>query len=237
MSAIELDPRVPDLRAPAELVARVAGTGELGGGPDADDLTAAGVLAEGGALHPSLEELRELIAAAHVRLTLERGRRIGHGWLARGRAVLAHPLDNDRARLTALPGALLLDALVRLNDIGPRPRVEPAIRIALAPGALAAALAGGTATAAGITDPDQARAFAALLAGLREHWRVTVAWDPADGALGGRRLEVLDTDGGYWLVVPDDPTVELWPTTPTHVYKALCELFPVPSELRAWETT
>jgi hypothetical protein len=172
-----------------------------------------------------------------VRLTLERGDRIGHGWLGRGRAVLAHPLADGRARLTALPGALLLDALVRLNDIGPRPRVERAIRIAIAPGALAAALAGGPAAAAGLTDLDQARAFAALLAGLREHWRVTVAWEPAEGALGGRRLEVLDTDGGYWLVVPDDPTVELWPTTPTHVYKALCDLFPVPSELRAWETT
>jgi hypothetical protein len=148
--------------------------------------------------------------------------------------VLAHPLRDGRARITALPPALVIDALVRLNDLGPRTRVESTVRIATAPGPLAAALAERTAAHVTLPDSDQAAALADLIGGLREHWRVTVAWDPAEGALDGRRLEVLDTDGGYWLVIPDDPTVELWPTTPTAVFRALCDLFPLPSEVREW---
>jgi len=46
-----------------------------------------------------------------------------------------------------------------------------------------------------------------------------------------RVLEVLDTDGGYWLVIPDAPTVELWPTTPTAVFRALGQIFPLRDEL------
>jgi hypothetical protein len=40
--------------------------------------------------------------------------------------------------------------------------------------------------------------------------------------------------GGYGLVIRDDPTVELWPTTPTAVFRALCDLFRLPSEMRVW---
>ena len=96
--------------------------------------------------------------------------------------MLAHPLRDGRARITALPPALVIDALVRLNDLGPRTRVEPAVRIATAPGPLAAALAGPTAAHVTLPDSDQAAALADLIGGLREHWRVTVAWDPAEGA-------------------------------------------------------
>lgn len=67
--------------------------------------------------------------------------------------------------------------------------------------------------------------------GLREHWLVRTRWDPAPGALAGRVLEVLDTEDGYWLVVPDDPTVELWPTTPTMVFRSLAGLFPMAAEV------
>jgi hypothetical protein len=233
VSGVEFDPAIPDLRAPAPVIAWLATPGATVV-PEGEALEAAGAIADG-ELHPRLDALREAIRGASVRLTIERGGRIGHGWLGPDRAVLAHPLAGRRARVTALPPALLIDALVRLNDLGPRPRVEPAVRIAAAPGALAAALADRAPERVPLSDPDQAAAFAALLTGLREHWRVTVAWDPAERQqLGGRRLEVLDTDGGYWLVIPDDPTVELWPTTPTAVFRALCDLFPQPSEVRAW---
>ena len=116
---------------------------------------------------------------------------------------------------------------MRLNDVGPRPRVEPAVRITAPPGELAAALAARDPRRLRLAGPEQAGAFAGARGGLREHWSVAVSWEPAEGAIAGRRLEVLDTDGGYWLVVPDDPTVELWPTTPTEVFRGICNLFPL----------
>jgi len=133
-----------------------------------------------------------------------------------------------------VPTPLLVDALVRLNNVGPRPRAEPALRIAVAPAELAQALATREPGRATIPARDRADAFARLLGGLREHWRVAARWEPAEGALPGRALEVLDTDGGYWIVVPDDPTVELWPSTPTAVFRALCGLFPRVTEVSAW---
>jgi hypothetical protein len=231
---IEFDPATPDLRAPAAAVAWLTGGGEAEP-PGADELAAAGVLGPDG-LHPSLRGAREIVAGAGVDLRFERGERRGRGWVGATASVLVHPLPDGRARLVVVRTPLLVDALVMLNDVGPRPRVQPAVRIALAPGVLAEALAARDPSRAVLADPDQADAFAALVGGLREHWRVSTRWEPADGALGGRQLEVLDTDGGYWLVVPDDPTVELWPTTPTAVFRSLCRLFPMTAEVRAWPT-
>jgi hypothetical protein len=47
---------------------------------------------------------------------------------------------------------------------------------------------------------------------------------------------VLDTDGGYWLVVRYGPRVELWPVSPTAVFRGLGRLFPLTSELRGEPT-
>ena len=135
-------------------------------------------------------------------------------------------------RLVTVRTPLIIDALVRLNDVGPRPRFEPAIRISIAPAELAGALAARDASLAQLADPDQRAAFARIVGGLREHWRVAATWDPAEGALSGRDLEVLDTEDGYWLVIPDDPTIELWPTTPTAVFRGLCGLLPTFEEVR-----
>jgi hypothetical protein len=44
-------------------------------------------------------------------------------------------------------------------------------------------------------------------------------------------LEVIDSDAGMWLVIPSDPTVELWPTTPTAVFRLITGLFPRDDEL------
>ncbi|MBE2314359.1 hypothetical protein DVA67_000105 [Solirubrobacter sp. CPCC 204708] len=43
-----------------------------------------------------------------------------------------------------------------------------------------------------------------------------------------RRLEVLDTDGGVWLL-PD--AVELWPSTPSMIFRLLTSLLPRDHEL------
>jgi hypothetical protein len=216
VTAVEFAPEIPELRAPAEVLDRLL-SGTLG---DAE-LAAAGAV-QGDRLHPRLELVRAAVEATRVELLIERGDRAGRGWLGPAGGALVHPLPDGRARLVALPPALLVDALVRLNDVGPRPR-PPAERISLAPGALAEALATRTA-------PGQP-ALQAILSGLREHWRVTARWEPAGGALGVRAVEVLDTDGGYWLVVPDSPTVELWPATPTEVYRLLCQVMPLTSEV------
>ncbi len=234
MNAVELLPDVPELRAPAGVVAWLVATdGEQAATPAPEALTDSDAMA-GGALHPQLAAMRSVVESARIDLFLERGERRGRGWLGESAAVLAHPLPDGRERLLVIRIGLLLDALVRLNDIGPRPRVEPAVRVAARPADLAQALAARDPGRLAGLEPEQAEAFRGLVGGLREHWRVAVRWDPAEGAPGGRDLEVLDTDGGYWTVIPDDPTVELWPTTPTAVFRALCRLFPAPSEVREW---
>lgn len=46
-----------------------------------------------------------------------------------------------------------------------------------------------------------------------------------------RSLEVLDSDAGLWLLVAEDPGLELWPATPTEIFRLLCGLFPDDREL------
>jgi uncharacterized protein (DUF2267 family) len=90
--------------------------------------------------------------------------------------------------------------------------------------ALAAALAGeGAATVA-----------AQLVDGLREHWRVETHWAPAEGEPGRRAVEVLDTDDALWRVVADGGAVELWPSSPTAVFRELTRLLPRDAELAAF---
>jgi hypothetical protein len=234
--SVELLPEIPDLRAPVGLIdalLRDPGAGEPPLSPaDREALAAAGGM-PGGALHQRLAAVRAAVAGSVVDLLLERGARRGRGWLAPGEAVLVHPLPDDRVRLVSVTPPLVVDALVRLNDIGPRPRYEPAVKVVLEPGELAEVLATGEASRAAVEDADAAIALASIATGLREHWKVTARWEPADGALPGRELEVVDTDGGYWLVIPDPPTVELWPTTPTAVFRSLAQLFPLAHEIAA----
>jgi hypothetical protein len=231
VSAVEFLPERAQVSAPAAVVEWiVAGAAEA---PHDPDLIASGVL-EDGELHPRLQAIRDAVAGAPVHLLLERGDRRGRGWLGPAGAVVAHPLPDGRMRLLMLPAALLVDALVRLNDVGPRPRARTAPRLSVAPGELAQALATRDAAAVRLEAPERAQAFSDLIAGLREHWRIATQWEAADGEPRGRDLEVLDTEDGYWLVVPDDPTVELWPVTPSAVFGGLCDLFPPAAEVSGW---
>ena len=66
---------------------------------------------------------------------------------------------------------------------------------------------------------------------LREHWRVEARWAPAPGSPGVRMIEAIDTGAGVWLVIPDDPEVELWPVTPTVLWRRLTALLPRDEEL------
>jgi hypothetical protein len=185
----------------------------------------------GGTLHPRLERARAIMREPMIRLRLQRGDREGHGWVTTAGCVLVLPLPDGRLRLVPVQSTLVVDALVRIMEVGPRPRFEPAVRIAVAPGRLAEALAARDPARAGLSDGEQAGAFTRIVAGLREHWRVEAGWQPAAGASGGRHIEVLDTEDGYWMVIPDHPTIELWPTTPTAVFSGLCGIFPKLGEL------
>jgi hypothetical protein len=230
VSAVEFLPA--DLRA-SSAVARWFADGAEGDPPQADALQEAGALGPDG-LHPQFELVREVIRVASVEFRLDRGDREGRAWLAPAGAVIVHPLPEDRARILLLPPALLVDAFVWINDVSPRPHPEAGQPIVMTPAELAQALAARDADGLDLPDPAQQEAFAAILRGVREHWRVAARWEPAEGAAPGRELEVLDSDAGYWVVVPDDARVQLWPSTPTDVFRALCGLFPLTTEIATW---
>ncbi|MGH2948784.1 MAG: hypothetical protein ACRDPC_21440 [Solirubrobacteraceae bacterium] len=201
----------------------------LTGKPD-PELESAGAV-RGDTAHPALQGALRAVAEPHAALVLERGDRRGYGWAGpEGVTALLLPLPDGRRRLITVRTQFVPDALARINDVAPRPRVEPAVRIRLSVPDLAAALAARDPAGAATDEPE---AFASLLDSLSEHWRAEARWPPAEGSPGVRSVEVLDTTEGLWLVIPDAPSVELWPTTPTTVFRALCGLLPFDHEVRA----
>lgn len=223
--SISFSPETGTLLAPRDAVRALLEDGDAGG------LDAAGAL-NGGELHPSLEAARRAATGALCTMRLQRGDREGAAWAAPDYAAVAVPRPDGRWQLNAMPVLFLPDALARLNDVAPRPRIDPAVTITLAPGTLATALATRRAADAGL-DGDAEAALGRTLEGLREHWRIESRWRPAEGSAGMRAVEVVDSDAGMWLVIPSDPTVELWPTTPTMVFRLIAGLFPRDDELEA----
>jgi hypothetical protein len=233
-AAVDFRPESGTLVAPAPVLEAL-----LKGNPG-PELESAGAV-RGDTAHPALNVALKAVAEPHATLVLERGARRGYGWAGpEGVTALLLPMPDGRRRLITVRTQFVPDALARINDVAPRPRVEPAVRIRLSAGELATALATRDPTRAAPDalaedDPatDASAAFAALLASLTEHWRAESRWPPAEESPGVRSVEVLDTTAGLWLVIPDDPSVELWPTTPTMVFRALCGLLPFDHEVRA----
>jgi hypothetical protein len=111
--------------------------------------------------------------------------------------VLSTPGEDDlRVPADCLPGAL-----ARLVQLGPRPHASDAAPRRVGAGELARTLA--------------APGEQSLVDGLRRRWRV---------AAGRRVVEVLDTDSGLWLLMPDGAEVDLVPVTPTRVFRLLVAL-------------
>jgi hypothetical protein len=202
--------------------------GLLGGAHPAPALAAAGAIVDG-APHPSLEPALQAVEYALCRMRLERGDRTGAVWASPAVCAILVPHDG-RLRLSSFPTLFLPDALARVNDLGPRPRIEPARTIAIAPGDLATAIAARSAT--GLPREDR-ELLKATLDTLREHWRVEARWEPSPESPGVRVVEVIDSDAGMWSVIPDGSRVELWPTTPTKVFRALGGLLPRDHEIGA----
>jgi len=197
------------LSAPAPVIDAL-----LAAGADADppEELAGTAAVQGGRLHPGLALALGPVAAPRCVLRLERGRRVGVGWVDARRATFVTPLADGRRRLRSVAPEFTPEALARLNELGPRPRAEPAAPLPLTPAELGLRIAAWP--------------------GLREHWRVVASWGPEDG----RAVEVVDTDAGLWLVLPGPDRVELVPTTPSGVFGLLCALLPDDDELQTRHT-
>jgi hypothetical protein len=211
-----------------QLTAADAAFEALRAGTRSEELEAAGATTDG-RLHPALEPAVTAMRAPVCDVRMQRGERQGHGWVDAQVAALLVPADEGRMRMTVLPTAFLPDALARLNDLAPRPRVKRAVELHLTPAQLAVVLAGSP--DAGSDDDDAADALRSIAATKREHWRVDVTWEPAEDADATRGVEVIDTDDGLWLIQARDDDVAVWPTTPTVVFRLLCGLLPHNDEL------
>jgi hypothetical protein len=222
MNDVEFSEAVGTLVAPEPVIDRLLR------GEHPDVLASAGALVDGRP-HPLLEPALHAVEAPLCSMKLERGTRSGAVWATPTAVALLVPREG-RVQLSSLPPLFLPDALARLNDLGPRPRIEPARTIVLEPGALATAVATLSALGAGLDD-EAAALLQRTLDGFREHWRIESRWQPTKDSPGVRVVEVIDTDAGMWSVVPDGRRVELWPTTPTKVFRALAGLLPRDHEL------
>ena len=215
------------------LVASEAAVAALRAGADATpdgwaELEAAGAVA-GGLPHPALKPALDAMRRPVCSLDLQRGDRRGAGWVDAQVAAMLLPEPDGRVKLVDVPTPFLPAALARMNELGPRPRIEPAVRLRFDVAELLELLARGRDPRA--RPEPEASAVTRLLAGFREHWRAEARWPPAQDSAGRRVVEVIDTDAGLWLVVPDEPTVELWPATPTGVWLQLAGILPRDEEL------
>jgi hypothetical protein len=231
VTAASFDAERGILTAPVALVDRLvqAAAGREGLPTDLRDALAPSGAATRRGLHPLLSLALVPVADPVCELLIERGDRIGRAWVGASHAAFLTPEGEDAARLRVLGAEFVPEALARLNDVGPRPRFEPAIALSLTPSALAQLLAGGP-RPAGATAEEE-RALASIARTRREHWRVTARWTAGEDAIGERGVEVLDTDDGVWLVTPGEDAVELLPSTPSTVFLLLTALLPDDGEL------
>jgi hypothetical protein len=200
--SVEYSARIGALTAPPAVFEALLG----GDGAPPDELRESGAVRDG-RLDARLERALRPVAAPRCELRLERGRRVGHGWVDAERATFLTPLPDGRLRLRSVAPEFVPEALARLNELGPRPRPEPAAPLVLSPAELGRRIAAWP--------------------GLREHWRVLARWAPD----GGRAVEVVDTEAGLWLVVPGVQDVELFPTTPSGVFLLLAGVMPEDGEI------
>jgi hypothetical protein len=214
----------------AALLGRAAGGEPLD--PDLLGAAAAPWVADGspvGILADGLAALADPVCTIELR----RGDRLAGGALDEVCAAIVVPgADAGEHRLIVVTTPFLPDVLCRLNDVAPRPRVDPALVLRFEASDLTQVLAARDGElAASLAGDEGAAAASQLVATLREHWRVELRWAPAPGSPGQRAVEVLDSDRGLWRVVADGSAVELHPTTPTAVFRLLVELLPDHDEL------
>ncbi len=135
-------------------------------------------------------------------------------------------MADGRRTLTWLHPSLLPEALARLVDLGPRPRVMRAEPLRLSTTSLDRLLEVGRAGAAGgESEPlDAVAAELSLASGLRRRWRLSSAWTLDAGGSRGGTLEAIDTDGGVWLLEGEGERLVAWPVTPTVIWRLIVNL-------------
>jgi hypothetical protein len=175
----------------------VATASEQGAPERLRELADAGVI-QGGRAHPAIADaVRAIVRPDLCTLELAHSGQAARGWVSYDAAalLLPSPADDDQRTLLALHPTLLPEALARLVELGPRPRVP--VPTPVAP-----------------DDPSVGK--------VRRRWRLTAAWTLDDGAEGGGALEVIDADSGVWLVHAGDGNA--WPVTPTFVWRHIIRL-------------
>jgi len=169
--------------------------------PELARLRAAGVI-RGGESHPALAgALAAIVRPSLCTLQLSYDGRSMQGWASYEDAALLLPARegaDERRTLLAVHPTLLPGALARLVGLAPRPRPEAATPVSYVEG---------------------------TLDGVIRRWRLEAAWTLASGTAGGATLEMIDTEGGIWLLQPTDEGAPMaWPVTPTFAWRQLVRL-------------
>lgn len=202
-----------------------------------DALREAGALVDGG-IHPEIEAALAPMERPVCELAVREGDRLVEGWMSPAAVTLVLPAGEGSVYVSVVSPSLLPWTLARLAGLGPRPRPEVAIGLRLARQDLDSLLG------AAVDDPDAvrgliggdppvtaARAMEGLAAGLRVRWRVQARWPGPDGRRSERAVEMVDTEGGLWLIEAEAGDVTLRPITPTLAWRLLIRVLPLEHEI------
>lgn len=161
-------------------------------------LRSSSVLDSEGRFHPSLASTIAAIRQAETELMLTDSERVTRIWLASARAALLLPVDDTNLRrLTDLPVWALPEAVSRLVGLGPRPRPAEVGPVS----------------------------FSELRTGeIRRQWTLARVATGDGEPLPGASIEVVDTEGGLWVVEPGDDGPTASPSDPTGVWRAIIRL-------------
>jgi hypothetical protein len=212
---------------------------------------ASGGLLDGEQLHPRLVSVARAIAQPSIRLHLEHTSSGSscEGWFTESLAVLItrDRVDDPVGTVSGLPRGLVPAALARIVRLGPRRRPKVTDPIEIDAGLVEALLSSGGAFTAsqieGLIDPSEelVAAWLEVLARMSEEvrarWRLGVWWNSPSERPTARLIEVVDTDGGPFLLTRRPRSsrgarrYELRPATSTQLWRLLCALLPLAEEV------
>jgi len=194
-------------------------------------------LLSGDSLDPGLGATLEPVVAPVCRLALRHEAHHSRGWVSSVTASLLVPADAELRRLVRLHPSFLPEALAKLAALGPRTRgaTPSSLRIPEATFehlVRTAALDSDAVERARDATPGGGQAPPSV-GRVRGSWSVEAEWLDSVGETRGRRVEVLDTEQTLWMLRRTGSEVELSPTSPTAVWRALAGLLPSDGDLRA----